>query len=186
MSDFSIAECRNGFDLICENASRLHKDARSAFDRDQHLAATLLGAYAFDEFGKALILTKCMVDAMVSNESQVTEQELNDAGVLFDHRTRLTKVSHLLIPVLTGLPPGLGITEDAINRWHEQAWELRNAVAYVDVNEGRFVSPDTISRERCEKLLEELPVFKSFMDDYVKPYLDRKCCPPEDNAGPGG
>lgn len=182
MSTFSIAECRKGFDLIYGNASRLNGDARSALDHNQYLSAALIGAYAFDEFGKALVLTKCMIDATVANKSEVTREELDDMGFR-NHGKRLKKVSQLLIPVQTGQPPGLGFTEDAIKKWHNQAWELRNAVAYVDAKEGSFVSPDSIARERCEQLLEELSAFKSFMDDYVKPYLEKQFSLPGDNTG---
>jgi AbiV family abortive infection protein len=169
----SIAECRRGFDLTCENALRLESEARNALARNEYLSAALIGAYSFDEFGKALILAKCIIDAMDGGKSDISERELRQVGC-FDHHRRLERVGQIFVPILTGLPPGHVVTEDFIRQWKDRIWQLRNAVAYVDLNGEQFVSPAAFPRGQCEQLVEVLPQFIAFMNDDVGPYLDRQ------------
>jgi AbiV family abortive infection protein len=170
MSNLPFRVCLQGLEVIDENARRLWSEAQHLRARGNFLSATLLGCYSFDEFGKLMIVAQSVFAAERQGKTFITKDEL-DKGGFNKHAKKLAFVSNILAPILTGLPPGLAITTEQIDALQEEIWELRNAAAYVDVNNGVFLSPQAIPRDRCDKVLNTLSTFISIMQKNVQPYL---------------
>ena len=173
VNTFSLVECRKGVEAILANAKRLHDDATRLFDEGAEHSGTLLACYAFDEFGKAFILGRAVITAAKSASTELSEESLKNAGFL-NHRSRLLLVSSILTPVLTGLPPGLGVTDDAVSKCQESVWKTRNAVAYVDFDDARFKSPREVCSDECKRVLAMVTGLRTLVDEHITPYLEGK------------
>ena len=173
MITFSLVECRKGVEAILANARRLHDDAKRLFDEGAEHSGALLACYAFDEFGKAFVLAKEVIAAAESASTELSEESLKNAGFL-KHRPRLSLVSSILMPILTGLPPGLRMTNDAVSECQESVWKLRNAVAYVDFSDARFQGPNEVSSDECQHTLALVTKLRTFVDEHITAYLDKK------------
>ncbi len=171
MSELSFEACRQGIELTIQNALRLRDDALENSANGRPYTAALLGCYAFDEFGKALIVAKTMIHAKKAGEASVSTANLKELG-FFHHGSKLSSISQLWAPIMTGLPPGHSLTANAISKLEQRVWKIRNAVAYVDIVNDEFKSPTTaISGQQCDDVVQMLSEMGEFMETHGKPYL---------------
>jgi AbiV family abortive infection protein len=172
MPTYSLDHCKKGVRNAVSNANRLHSDAAANLQESRYLAAALLACYAIDEIGKAFLLAKVTLAAMKDGKQELSRSELRSEGVLFDHHVRLEMAARILFPLLTGAPPGIAFTDNLQAEWKDTIWKLRNAVAYVEADDGVFVEPTQIDRATCESAVDLLSRIRAIVEKDVVPYLD--------------
>lgn len=171
MSTISLDACRAGVKLVIANAQRLHEDASYNLAGKRYHSAALLACYAFDEYGKSFLVVKEALRAHRAGREEITTQDLNSAG-FYLHKLKLLAVSEVLVPMITGSPPGLEATEEAIKSWISAVHGFRNLVPYVGVEEGVFQSPNEIPEKECKEIIELLDQFRGFMNSFIQEYFD--------------
>jgi AbiV family abortive infection protein len=172
MNTFSLEECRNGIDKTVKNATRLRDDAQKNAEDGRHRAAALLGCFAFDEFGKAFIMAKLLLEAIHAGREHVTMQSLRAAG-FFNHNAKLTFVFEVSTPFFTAFPPSPA-TDELVSKVKDAVFGLRNAIAYVGVDEQSFIGPEEIDIAQCQSALNQLSALQNFVDEHVLKYWEQK------------
>lgn len=146
-----LAECLSGFKLALDNAARLHRTAQLLVGSDPHSAA-LLAVYAADEMGKASLIAYA---GLRRDKSETTWREFRHE--FKHHPSKLRMITRLAVLFGGGYILPDDYIEKFVRRLAGETFEHRNAVAYVDLVNDRFVTPmAAVSASECAQTVRQV------------------------------